>query len=399
MVSLKTLEEIPFAPGSRIFVRVDLNVPMQNGVITDYTRIDSLMRTINYLKARHAKIILLSHFGRPKGTYRPEMSLKPIAEALEHRFNFSVKFAADCIGDVASDAVNSLNTTEVLVFENLRFHPGEEKNDQEFARQLSINGDILISDAFSCAHRQHASVDALTRLLPSCAGPNMLAELDALTSILETQTKPTAALIGGSKVSTKIGVLRNLIPKVDILVIGGGMANTFLSAQSLSVGRSLCEHDLIDVARTVLDAAVDAQCQIILPVDAVVAQEVKPHAPHKVELVNAISPDSMILDIGPKSIEAIKTALSPCKTILWNGPLGVFEVPPFNKGTLSIAQHVAHLSSWQKCTSVAGGGDTIAALSQANCVDQFNYISSAGGAFLEWLEGKTLPGIAALQES
>lgn len=394
----KTIDDMPSLTGQRVLVRVDLNVPLSEGAVSDFTRIDRILPTVTDLTNGGAKVILLSHFGRPKGTVKPEMSLKPIADAVAARLGKPVTFADDCIGPAAAAAITALENGGVLVLENLRFNAGEEANDMDFAAQLAANGDAIVSDAFSCAHRAHASVEAVTRLLPTYAGRNMQSELDALNAALGDPKRPVAAIVGGAKVSTKLDVLTHLVEKVDVLVIGGGMANTFLHAQGVDVGKSLCEADLADTARDILKRADKANCQIVLPTDGLVAHEFKAHAAHKAQPVNQTDPEGMILDAGPDSIDVIKAALAPCKTVVWNGPLGAFEIAPFDTATNAVAQAVAAASTAGQATSVAGGGDTVAALSHAGVLEQFSYVSTAGGAFLEWLEGRTLPGVAALSQ-
>jgi phosphoglycerate kinase len=382
--------------GKRVLVRADLNVPVANGVVSDATRLERLVPGLKDLARRGAKVIVLSHFGRPKGGPDPEFTLRPVAETLAGLLGLPVAFAADCVGPSAAAVVDAMRGGDVAVLENLRFHPGEEKNDPAFAAELARFGDVFVGDAFSCAHRAHASTDAITRLLPSYAGPLMMEEITALRTALEHPKRPTAAVVGGAKVSTKIPVLTNLLAKVDTLIIGGGMANTFLQAQGLSVGTSLAEPAFHATAREILAAAKARGTDIVLPVDARVATEFKAGAANRVLPVAAIPADSMILDIGPASIAELGTVLARCKTVLWNGPLGAFELEPFGTGTFDLARAAARLTQEGKLVSIAGGGDTVAALNAAGVADQFTYVSTAGGAFLEWLEGRDLPGVAAL---
>lgn len=397
MSSYKTLDDLGDISGQRVLVRVDLNVPMQDGEVSDYTRIDRILPTVHDLTTRGARVILLSHFGRPKGQAVPDMSLQPVAHAVATRLNTPVVFAADCVGEPAENATNALADGHVAVFENLRYHAGEEKNDAEFAAALAANGDIFVNDAFSCAHRAHASVEAITHTLPTYAGRNMQAELDALNAVLGSPERPVAAIVGGAKVSTKLDVLTYLVEKVDVLVIGGGMANTFLNANGINVGKSICEADLAATALDIQKRADAAGCKIVLPTDGLVAKEFKAHAAHAVQAVDQTAADGMILDAGPASIELINEALAECKTVVWNGPLGAFEIEPFDSATNAVAQFVAKASTKGNVTSVAGGGDTVAALAHAGVLGDFSYVSTAGGAFLEWLEGRTLPGVAALE--
>ena len=382
--------------GKRVLVRVDFNVPWDNGRITDFTRIDRTLPTIRDLSDKGAKIVLLAHFGRPKGEVKPELSLRPLAEALAVRLGHSVSFAADCIGEVASTAIDKLQDGAVLLLENTRFHKEEMANDNEFAVNLAELGDLYVNDAFSCAHRAHASTEALAHKLPSAAGRCLEAELSALRSTLEEPRRPLAAVVGGAKVSTKLDVLGHLIDKVDELIVAGAMANTFLEAQGLHVGKSLSEHDLAGTAREIIARAEQAGCRIELPVDAVVASEFKANTATKIVAVSAVPSSAMILDIGPDSIADLKARLTNWKTVLWNGPLGAFETPPFNAGTSAFAKMVAAFTRSSGLVSVAGGGDTVAAIQKAGVYDDFTYVSTGGGAFLEWLEGRSLPGIKAL---
>jgi phosphoglycerate kinase len=392
---LKTTDGLSVA-GKRVLVRADLNVPVADGRVTDATRLTRLVPGLQDLARRGAKVIVLSHFGRPKGTPVPEMSLKPVAEALGGALGQKVAFADDCVGDVAAKAVADLADGGILVLENLRFHKGEEKNDPALAAELAKLGDIFVGDAFSCAHRAHASTDAITRLLPSYAGPLLMEEINALRTALERPQRPTAAVVGGAKVSTKIPVLTNLMAKVDYLIIGGGMANTFLLANGYAVGKSLAEPDLVDTAREIMASAKAKGCTILLPVDGVVAAEFKAGAPSRVVSVTDIPADQMVLDVGPQSVAALSKVIEGCRTLLWNGPLGAFEISPFGEGTFALARQAAAMTKAGRLVSVAGGGDTVAALNAAGVTDDFTYVSTAGGAFLEWLEGRELPGVAAL---
>jgi len=394
----KTLDDMTVA-GKRVLVRGDLNVPVRDGKVSDATRIERLLPTIRDLAAKGAKVVVLSHFDRPKGKVVPEMSLAPVADALSRALGKPVAFAGDCIGDAAKAVVDGLGDGEVALLENLRFHPGEEKNDPAFARQLAALGDVYVNDGFSVSHRAHASTEAIARLLPSAAGRNMQAELEALESALGAPKRPVMAIVGGAKVSTKLAVLGHLIDKVDALVIGGGMANTFLHALGTDVGASLCEADLADTARAILAKADAAGCAIVLPSDVVIAAKLEAGVPTETVPVAAVPKDMMILDIGPDSAKALSARLADTKTLLWNGPLGAFEFPPFDKATVAVAQAAAARTKAGGLVSVAGGGDTVAALRHAGVADDFTYVSTAGGAFLEWLEGRELPGVAALQQT
>jgi len=394
----KTLDDMTVA-GKRVLVRGDLNVPVRDGKVSDATRIERLLPTIRDLAAKGAKVVVLSHFDRPKGKVVPEMSLAPVADALSRALGKPVAFARDCIGDAAKAVVDGLGDGEVALLENLRFHPGEEKNDPAFARQLAALGDVYVNDGFSVSHRAHASTEAIARLLPSAAGRNMQAELEALESALGAPKRPVMAIVGGAKVSTKLAVLGHLIDKVDALVIGGGMANTFLHALGTDVGASLCEADLADTARAILAKADAAGCAIVLPSDVVIAAKLEAGVPTETVPVAAVPKDRMILDIGPDSAKALSARLADTKTLLWNGPLGAFAFPPFDKATVAVAQAAAARTKAGGLVSVAGGGDTVAALRHAGVADDFTYVSTAGGAFLEWLEGRELPGVAALQQT
>lgn len=394
-MQFKTLDDLEVS-GKRVLVRVDFNVPMRDGKITDATRIERAMTTLNELASKGAKVVVLSHFGRPKGQVVPDMSLRPVAGALADLASVPVSFADDCVGEAASEAINSAKAGSIIVLENVRFYPGEEKNDPAFAAELAANGDAYVNDAFSAAHRAHASTEGIARLLPSAAGRLMQAELEALSGALDSPTHPVIAVVGGAKISTKMAVLGHLAEKVDQIVIGGGMANTFLYANGVGVGKSLCEPDMAEEARGIIAAAANVGCEIVLPLDAVVAAEFAEGAASETVALSDIPDDMMVLDVGPKSIADLNDRLSAAKTVLWNGPLGAFEIKPFDTGTNSVARHVAALTSAGKLLSVAGGGDTVSALANAGAVDQFSYVSAAGGAFLEWIEGKTLPGVAAL---
>ena len=383
--------------GKVVIVRADLNVPAKDGVVTDATRIDRLAPTLAELARGGAKIVVISHFGRPKDASDPASSLQQVVCELSRALGEPVKFAANCIGDDVKRMIGDLRRGEVLLLENLRFHEGEEANDPAFARALASLGELYVNDAFSAAHRAHASVSGIPDHLPSYAGRLMEAELNALSKALESPERPLIALVGGAKISTKLDLIGNLIGKVDKLILGGGMANTFLAAGGISVGKSLCEHDMLDQTRAIMARAAAANCRILLPVDAVVTAEFKPGAAHVTVPVTAIPDDQMMLDIGPRTVEMLIAQIAECKTIVWNGPLGVFEMPPFDAGTVAVAEYVAGRTDEKLLLSVAGGGDTTAALAQAGVEARFSYVSSAGGAFLEWLEGKTLPGVAALR--
>ncbi len=384
--------------GKRVLVRADLNVPMQNGSVSDATRITRVLPTIRSLAGRGAKVIVLSHFGRPKGKHIPEMSLRPVAEETGTLLEgIPVRFIDDCVGAQAGEAVQSLGKGEVLFLENLRFHPGEEANDPDFVAALAKLGDLYVNEAFSSSHRAHASIDGLARALPAYAGLLMMAEITALSRVLDHPQRPVAAVVGGAKISTKISVLDNLVRNLDVVVIGGGMANTFLFAKGVDVGNSLCEPDLADTARQIMATGQAAACEIVLPVDAVVAEKFEAGAPHETCAIDAIPADAMILDVGPESVRQLSSRLGTCKTLLWNGPLGAFEVAPFGEGTFALAREAARLTGEGTLVTVAGGGDTVAALNAAGVTNDFTYVSTAGGAFLEWLEGKELPGVAALR--
>lgn len=396
MAGFRTLDDAD-VKGRRVLVRVDLNVPMQDGKVSDTTRIERVKPTVIELADKGARVVLLAHFGRPKGAPDAQYSLKPVAQVAAGIFGRPVGFVEDSHGETALAAANSLQDGDILLFENTRFHKGEEKNDEEFAKALAKSGDLFVNDAFSAAHRAHASTEGLARLMPAYAGRTMQAELDALEKGLGNPKRPVVAIVGGAKVSSKIDLLQNLVTKVDALVIGGGMANTFLAAQGKDVGKSLCEHDLADTARAIMAAAEKAGCTIVLPTDAVVAREFKANAASEVVGVDAVPSDAMILDVGPKTVEAVNEWIDKAQTLVWNGPLGAFEIAPFDKATVAAAQHAAERTRSAGLTSVAGGGDTVSALNHAGVEDDFSYVSTAGGAFLEWMEGKALPGVEVLK--
>jgi len=397
MAGFKTLDDIGAIAGKRVLVRVDLNVPVADGKVSDTTRIERIVPTLDELSKKGAKVILLAHFGRPKGAPSPEFSLDPIANAVEAIVGRPVAFAADCIGKEAADAVAKMKNGDILLLENTRFHKGEEKNDLDFSKALAANGDLYVNDAFSAAHRAHCSTEGLARLLPAFAGRTMQAELEALEKGLGNPVKPVIAIVGGAKVSTKIDLLMNLVRKVDALVIGGGMANTFLAARGTDVGKSLCEHDLAGTAKQIMIEAAEAGCALILPVDGVVAREFKAGAASETVAISQVPADAMILDVGPKTVEAVNQWIDRAATLVWNGPLGAFEIAPFDAATVAAAKHAAARTKAGKLVSVAGGGDTVAALNHAGVADDFTYVSTAGGAFLEWMEGKPLPGVDVLK--
>ncbi|MCW3477899.1 phosphoglycerate kinase [Limobrevibacterium gyesilva] len=395
MAGFRTLDGVEVA-GRRVLVRADLNVPMHDGKISDLTRIERLSPTIRELSAKGARVVVCSHFDRPKGKRVAEMSLAPMAAALGQVLGRKVHFAEDCIGLPAQQVIDTLADGDVAVLENTRFHSGEEKNDPAFAADLAKLADIFVNDAFSAAHRAHASTEGVAHLLPAYAGRLMQAELEALTAALEHPQRPVAAIVGGAKVSTKLELLGNLVGKVDVLIIGGAMANTFLAASGLGVGKSLQEAEMHDTARAILAKARAAGCEILLPVDAVTAIAFKPNPPTQTVPVTAVPDDAMILDVGPQTVALLTARLAGLKTLVWNGPLGAFETPPFDAATVTLAKAVAQATDAGTLRSVAGGGDTVAALRQAGVAERMSYVSTAGGAFLEWLEGKTLPGVAAL---
>ncbi len=382
--------------GKRVLVRADLNVPMQGTKITDTTRIDRFLPTVRALSEAGAIVVILTHLGRPGGAADPALTTAPIAAAMANILIKDVMFVEECIGEVAQGAIASLHNGDIAVLENIRFHEGETKNDDEFAEALAELGDIYINDAFSCSHRAHASTHAIAKIMPAYAGPSLLAEVEALGSALDNPERPVAALVGGAKVSTKITVLVNLIPKVDYLIIGGGMANTFLAAKGYPMGKSLYEPDSIDTALEVMALAEKEACELVLPEDLVVAKEFAAGAENHVVPADQNPDDAMALDVGPKSQRKVIEVMQKCKTLLWNGPMGAFEIDPFGQATFAIARIAADLTDAGKLTTVAGGGDTVAALNAANATQRFTYVSTAGGAFLEWLEGKELPGIAVL---
>lgn len=382
--------------GKRVLIRVDLNVPMDGDKIADATRIDRILPNLQEISAKGAKVIILSHLGRPKGR-EERYSLRPVVGELSARLGRPVAFAADCVGPEAEKAVEALKNGEYLLLENTRFHAGEEKNDEAFLDRLAALGDVYVNDAFSCAHRAHASTEGLARRLPSFAGRSMQVELEILTNLLSHPVRPVMAIVGGAKVSTKLELLGNLMRRVDILVIGGGMANTFLAAQGKKIGKSLCEMDLANVARKIMADAATEDCEIVLPVDAVVAQKFAAGAPSRVVPIDEVGDEDMILDIGPTSAARVEMLIEKARTLVWNGPFGAFEISPFDAGTNAIAKVAARFTKSGQLESIAGGGDTIAALNKSDAAKDFTYISTAGGAFLEWLEGKELPGVEALR--
>lgn len=396
MVDFLTLNDIEVR-GKRVLLRADLNVPVSHGVVADTTRIERLAPTIRELADKGARVVVMSHFGRPKHGFDPALSLRPMVEPLSKAVGRSVVFVSDCVGAEARRAVDALAPGGVALLENLRFHQGEEKNDPAFAKELASLGDLYVNDALSVAHRAHASTEAVAHLLPSAAGRLMQAEIEALRAVLETPKRPVAAIIGGSKVSTKLQLLNVMLEKMQVLIIGGAMANTLLYAQGANVGRSLVERDMVEIGRSILAKAKSAACELILPVDAVVAPELKEGVETRTVPIGDVPAEDMILDIGPESVDAIVTRVAQCPTLLWNGPVGAFEVQPFDAGTVAIARRVADLTRAGKLLSVAGGGDTAAALRHAGVDDQLSYVSTAGGAFLEWIEGRELPGVKALR--
>jgi phosphoglycerate kinase len=397
MSCFRTLDGVDVA-GKRVLLRVDLNVPMQDGHVTDMTRIDRLAGTVHELVKKRARVVMISHFGRPKGP-DPKQSLAPLAPVIAKRFGVPVAFAADCIGPVAEKAVAALGDGQVLLLENLRFHDGEKKNDPAFVAALARLGDIYVGDAFSGAHRAHASISGIAGVLPAYAGRGMEAELSALDKALGNPTHPVAAIVGGAKISTKLDLLGNLVARVDVLILGGGMANTFLAARGVAIGKSLAERDMLDTARAIEANAARHGCTIMLPVDGSVAEKFGPVETPEIVPIDKVPDDRMILDIGPASVAAIRARLESCKTVVWNGPLGAFEIPPFDQGTVAVAKTVAELTKKGALVSIGGGGDTVAALAAAGVEDDFTYISTAGGAFLEWMEGKELPGVVPLMSA
>jgi phosphoglycerate kinase len=394
--AFKTLDDIGEVAGKRVLVREDLNVPMADGAVTDDTRFRATLPTVTELADKGAIVLILAHFGRPKGKRDPEMSLALVTKPYEGVLGRPVRFIGDCVGDEAAEAIATLAPGDVAILENTRFHAGEEKNDPDLAAAMAKLGDLYVNDAFSAAHRAHASTEGLAHLLPAYAGRAMEAELTALDKALGNPEHPVAAVVGGAKVSTKLDVLKHLVAKVDHLIIGGGMANTFLAARGVDVGKSLCEHELTGTAEEIFEAAERANCTIHLPYDVVVAKEFRANPPVRTVNVHEVAADEMILDVGPAAIEALADVLKNCRTLVWNGPLGAFETPPFDAATVALARTAAALTRDGSLVSVAGGGDTVAALNQAGVGDDFTFVSTAGGAFLEWMEGKELPGVAAL---
>lgn len=401
MPDFKTLDDLPNdLTGKRVLVRVDLNVPMQDGAVSDATRLKAALPTILELSDRGAVVLLLSHFGRPKGQVRPDMSTALLVKPLTDLTGRSVRFVEDCQGEHAARAISTMTPGAIAVLENTRFHAGEEKNDPELSRGIAALGDYYVNDAFSAAHRAHSSTEGVAHLLPSFAGRAMEAELKALQAALGSPERPVAAVVGGAKVSTKLAVLLHLVGKVDHLIIGGGMANTFLAARGVNVGKSLCEHELTGQAEAILDAADKANCTVHLPYDVVVAKEFAANPPSlRTSNVHEVAADEMILDVGPTAVESLGDALKTCRTLVWNGPLGAFETPPFDTATVALARIAAALTKDGSLVSVAGGGDTVAALNHAGVADDFTFVSTAGGAFLEWMEGRDLPGVSALLQS
>ncbi|KWT68985.1 Phosphoglycerate kinase [Hyphomicrobium sulfonivorans] len=395
VTNLKSIADVDVA-GKRVLVRADLNVPVADGKVSDATRLERILDGLKDLSQRGARVVVISHFGRPKGAPNPEMSLAPVAAKLGELLGKPVTFVPACIGDEAESAVAALQPGAIAVLENLRFHAGEEKNDDAFVAALARSGDLYVNDAFSAAHRAHASTEGLARVLPAYAGPLMIEEINALRAVLENPQRPVAALVGGAKVSSKIPILKHLIGKVDKLIIGGGMANTFLMSHGVDVGRSLAEPDLLETAREIMAAAKAHNCAVVLPEDVVIAREFKSGVANAVVPILAVPSDAMILDVGPRSIEHNCAVLKECRTLLWNGPMGAFEISPFGEGTFGLAREAARLTREGKLVTVAGGGDTVAALNAAGATPDFTYVSTAGGAFLEWLEGRELPGVAAL---
>jgi len=382
--------------GKRVLVRADLNVPVENGVVTDATRIERMAPAITEIADKGGKVILLSHFGRPNGRDQKN-SLKPVAAEVAHIIKRPVKFVDDCIGEAAERAVAAMKNGDIVLLENTRFHPGEEKNDPAFVAALAKLGDIFVNDAFSVSHRAHASTEGLAHLLPAYAGRTLQAELEAFGKVLDKPARPLTAIVGGAKISTKLDLLGHLLQKVDVLIIGGAMANTFLLALNKPVGKSLIERDLVEIARKIMDEARSAKREIVLPIDAVVAEKFAANAPSRVVDVDHVGDNDMILDIGPRSVEYAVSVLARSKTLVWNGPFGAFEIEPFDNGTVEVAEAAAELTAAGKLVTVAGGGDTVAALNVAGVVDRLTYVSTAGGAFLEWLEGKALPGVEVLR--
>ena len=396
-MAFKTLDDIGDVRGKRVLVREDLNVPMEDGRVTDDMRLRSAAPTVAELADKGAIVLVLAHFGRPKGERNPDMSLALVTHAFRDVLGRDVRFIGDCCGEQAEEAVAQLQPGDIALLENTRFHKGEEKNDSELAKAIAKLGDLYVNDAFSAAHRAHVSTEALAHLLPAFAGRSMQAELEALEKALGKPEHPVAAVVGGAKVSTKLDVLKHLVAKVDHLIIGGGMANTFLAARGVDVGKSLCEHDLKDTVLEILDAAEKADCTVHLPYDVVVAKELRANPPIRTVNVHEVASDEMILDVGPAAVEALGDALKTCKTLVWNGPMGAFEIAPFDSATVALAKTAAALTKGGSLVSVAGGGDTVAALNHAGVAGDFSFVSTAGGAFLEWMEGRQLPGVKALE--
>ncbi|MBL4539059.1 MAG: phosphoglycerate kinase [Oceanicaulis sp.] len=394
---IRRIEDADIA-GKRVLVRVDFNVPMQGGSVSDDTRLRAALPTIAFLREAGAKVILMAHFGRPKGKRDPQMSLAPVATPLSDLIGHPVKFVSDCVGEDPKGAISFMKAGDVLLLENTRFHEGEESNDPAFSAQLAELADVYVNDAFSAAHRAHASTEGVARLLPAYAGLALQREIDHVTAALDNPNRPVLAVVGGAKVSTKIALLKNLVKKVDRLFVGGAMANTFLAARGHDVGASLYEVDLIDTAKAIDEAAGQAQCALLLPTDVVVAKEFKPHADRRVVPVEEVAATEMILDCGPETVDQLADAIAASRTLVWNGPLGAFETPPFDTATVEAARYAASRCKDHGLTAVAGGGDTVAALNQAGVSDDFTFVSTAGGAFLEWLEGKALPGVEALRD-
>ncbi|WP_397577788.1 phosphoglycerate kinase [Sphingorhabdus sp.] len=396
MMAFRTLDDLGDIKGKRVFVRVDLNVPMADGRVTDETRLRALLPTVSELADKGAKVLLLAHFGRPKGAKHSEMSVSMVLDALQEVLGREVMFVPEIAGDIVAQSIGILADGDIALLENTRFWPGEEQNDPELARAVAANGDYYVNDAFSAAHRAHMSTEGLAHILPAYAGRSMEAELKALEAALGSPEHPVAAVVGGAKVSSKLDVLNNLVKQVDHLIIGGGMANTFLAARGINVGKSLCEHDLADTANAILDAADVAGCTVHLPYDVVTSLEFCANPPVRTVNVHEVAADEMILDVGPAAVEALADVLKTCRTLVWNGPLGAFEMEPFDAATVSLARTAAALTREGSLVSVAGGGDTVAALAHAGVTEDFTFVSTAGGAFLEWMEGKPLPGVDAL---
>lgn len=395
-MAFRTLDDLGDIKGKRVFVRVDLNVPMADGRVTDETRLRALLPTVSELADKGAKVLLLAHFGRPKGAKHSEMSVSMVLDALQAVLGREVMFVPEIAGDIVAQSIGILADGDIALLENTRFWPGEEQNDPELARAVAANGDYYVNDAFSAAHRAHMSTEGLAHILPAYAGRSMEAELKALEAALGSPEHPVAAVVGGAKVSSKLDVLNNLVKQVDHLIIGGGMANTFLAARGINVGKSLCEHDLADTANAILDAADVAGCTVHLPYDVVTSVEFRANPPVRTVNVHEVAADEMILDVGPAAVEALADVLKTCRTLVWNGPLGAFEMEPFDAATVSLARTAAALTREGSLVSVAGGGDTVAALAHAGVTADFSFVSTAGGAFLEWMEGKPLPGVDAL---